>query len=67
MSTTYTDNLALPLLEDGSENWGAVFNGAMETMDIEIKAAQSPLVSLIYDQVLISRLNGGIVLQHYQL
>lgn len=67
MAITFTPNFLLPLLSDGSNNWGAVVNGAMETLDREIKAAQSPLVSLLNDQILISRLNGEIVLQHYQL
>ncbi len=67
MATSFTDNFGLPKLDTGSSNWGAVANGAMETIDIEMKAAQSPLVSLLNDQILISRLNGEIVLQHYQL
>ncbi len=67
MATTFTDNFGFPLLPDGSENWGTVFNAAMEKMDIEIKAAQSPLVSLIFNQTQISRIFGEIVLQHYQL
>jgi hypothetical protein len=67
MATTYTDNFLFPLLSDGSSNWGAVANGAMETLDIELKAAQSPLVSLVYDQTQISLVHGEIVLQHYQI
>jgi len=67
MATTFTDNFLFPLLSDGSSNWGSVANGAMEKLDIELKAAQSPLVSLIYDQTQISRLFGEIVLQHYQI
>ena len=67
MATTFTDNFLLPLLSSGSSNWGAVANGAMETLDIELKAAQSPLVSLVYNQTQISRVFGGIVLQHYQV
>ena len=67
MATTYTDNFLLAKLSTGSSNWGSNYNGAMETLDIEIKAAQSPLVSLINNQTLISRLNGEIVLQHFQL
>ena len=67
MSATFTDNFLLPLLSTGSSNWGAVANGAMETLDREVKAAQKPLVSLLNKQILISRLHGGIVLQHYQI
>ncbi len=67
MATTFTDNFLLPMPSTGSSNWGAASNGAMETIDREVKAAQSPLVSLLNDQILISRLNGEIVLQHYQL
>ena len=67
MAITYTDNFLLPLLSDGSSNWGSVANGAMEVLDRELKAAQSPLVSLVYKQTQISRVFGEIVLQHYQL
>lgn len=67
MPITFTDNFLFPLLTDGVSNWGANFNAAMDTLDREVKAAQSPLVSLVFEQILISRLNGEIVLQHYQL
>ena len=67
MAISYTDNFLFPLLDTGASNWGAGINGALETLDVEVKAAQSPLVSLLNDQILISRLNGEIVLQHYQL
>ncbi len=67
MTTTFTDNFLLGKLDTGSSNWGSVANGNINTIDLELKAAQSPLVSLLFDQILISRLNGEIVLQHYQL
>jgi hypothetical protein len=67
MAISYTDNFGFALPDTGSSNWGAAINAAMERLDIEVKAAQSPLVSLINQEVLISRLNGSIVLQHYQL
>ena len=67
MATTYTDNFTFPLLGSGSSGWDAVINGMLESVDIEIKAAQSPLVSLLNDQTLISMLNNEIILQHYQL
>jgi hypothetical protein len=67
MTISYTDNFGLALPDTGSSNWGAATNASMEKLDIEVKAAQSPLVSLINQEILISRINGGIVLQHYQL
>ncbi len=67
MTISYTTNFLLPKLDTGSSNWGSVANGAMDTIDREIKAAQKPLVSLLNKQVLISRLHGGIVLQHFQI
>ena len=67
MTISYTTNFLLPKLSDGGGNWGAVFNAMLDTVDLETKAAQSPLVSLIFNQTLINRLNGEIVLQHYQL
>ena len=67
MAISYTTNFALAKLDTGSSNWGAVTNADKDVIDRELKAAQSPLVSLINNQILISRLNGEIVLQHYQL
>jgi len=36
MTTTYTDNLELPLLSTGSSNWDAVINAMIETIDTEL-------------------------------
>lgn len=67
MSTSFTLNFLWAKHDTGASNWGATYNAVLNSMDIELKASQSPLVSLLFDQVLISRLNGEIVLQHYQL
>lgn len=66
MATTYTDNFLLPMLSTGSSNWGAVFNAAMETLDREVKAAQSPLVNRT-PEILIRRDTGGVLMIHRQL
>ena len=66
MAITFTDNFLLPLLTDGLNNWGANFNGAMETLDREVKAAQSPLVNRT-PEILIMRDTGEVLLIHRQL
>ena len=33
MTINYTDEMKLPLQEDGSYNWGAVLNGVFELLD----------------------------------
>ncbi len=66
MAITYTVNFTLPLLTDGSSNWGSVVNGLMEIIDLEMKAAQTPIVTMTPD-VVISRLTGEVILKHYQI
>ncbi len=65
MAITYTDNFSFPLLSDGSSNWGSVANGAMETLDIEIKAAQTPIISMATSQVLVNKRLGTVLLKHF--
>ena len=33
MSTSYTEEAKFPLLDTGSQNWGAAMNGVMEALD----------------------------------
>jgi hypothetical protein len=67
MAISYTDNFQLALPDTGSSNWGAAYNAAMERLDIEVKAAQTPLVLRDTLDNLIIRSTGETVLQHYQL
>lgn len=65
MSISYTDNFDFPLLDAGSDGWDAVMNGMLTDLDIELKAAQSPII-LTTGEVVVSRRLGEIVLKHYQ-
>ena len=65
MAISYTDNFSLPLLEAGSDGWDAVINGIITDLDIELKAAQTPIV-LTSGELLISKRLGEVVLKHYQ-
>ena len=65
MAISYTDNFNFPLLEAGSDGWDAVINGMLVDLDIELKAAQSPIV-LTSGEIVVSRRLGEIVLKHYQ-
>lgn len=65
MTISYTDNFNWPLLDDAAENAGAVFNAILEDLDIETKAAQTPII-LTTGQIVISKRLGEIILKHYQ-
>jgi len=65
MTISYTENFNWPLLDDAGENWGAVFNAVLEDLDIEVKAAQSPII-LTSGEVVVSMRLHEIVLKHYQ-
>lgn len=65
MSISYTDNFNFPLLESGSDGWDAVINGMITDLDIEVKAAQTPII-LTSGEMLISKRLGEIILKHYQ-
>jgi hypothetical protein len=67
MTISYTDNFGFPILDTGSSNWGAGFNGTLEKLDVEIKAAQTPLVLKSTLDNLVIMATGETVLQHYQL
>lgn len=64
MTISYTTNFRFPLHDDAGENWGAIFNGVLEDIDIEIKAAQTPIIST-GEQVIISKRLHEVVLKHY--
>ena len=68
MPISFTENFGFPLLGTGSSNWGAGINGALERLDIEIKAAQTPLVlrNTTLDNLII-RETGETVLKHFTL
>ncbi len=65
MAITYTDNFSLPLLESGSDGWDAVMNGMLETVDLELKAAQTPIVLLSSQAIVVSLRLGEVILKHY--
>lgn len=66
MSISYTNNFDFPLLDTGSDGWDAVMNGMLTDLDIELKAAQSPII-LTSGEVVVSKRLGEIVLKHYQI
>jgi len=66
MTISYTDNFGFSLLDRGSDGWDAEINGVLTDLDIEIKAAQSPII-LTSGEVIVSRRLGEIVLKHYQI
>ena len=65
MAISYTDNFNFPLLEAGSDGWDAVINGMLTDLDIELKAAQTPII-LTSGELLISMRLGEVILKHYQ-
>ena len=65
MSISYTDNFNFPLLEAGSDGWDAVINGMLTDLDIELKAAQTPII-LTSGEIVISKRLGEVLLKHYQ-
>lgn len=65
MAISYTDNFSFPLLEAGSDGWDAVINGMLTDLDVELKAAQSPIV-LTSGEVVVSLRLHEILLKHYQ-
>ncbi len=65
MTISYTTNFGFPLLEAGSDGWDAVINGMITDLDIETKAAQTPIV-LTTGVLVISKRLGEVLLKHYQ-
>ena len=65
MAISYTDNFAFALLDTGSSNWGAVINAMLETVDLELKAAQSPIILMSNSQILVCKRLGTVLLKHY--
>lgn len=65
MVISYTDNFSFPLLEAGSDGWDAVMNGMLTDLDVELKAAQTPIM-LTTGEIVISKRLGEVLLKHYQ-
>ena len=65
MTISYTDNFEFALLDTGASNWGAVVNAMLEKVDLELKAAQTPISLLSTQQQLVQRSTGEIILKHY--
>jgi hypothetical protein len=66
MAISYTTNFNWPMSGDAGENWGAIWNGVVEDLDIEVKAAQNPIVLTTGEIVISMRLGGAVILRHYQ-
>lgn len=64
MAISYTDNFNFPLVDDACQNWGAIWNGVMQDLDVEMKAAQTPII-LMNGQVVVSMRLREVVLKHY--
>ena len=65
MTISYTDNFVFPLLDTGSSNWGAGINGMLETVDLELKAAQTPIILMSNSQILVNKRLGTVLLKHH--
>lgn len=65
MAISYTTNFSFPLLDAGSDGWDAAINGMITDMDIELKAAQTPII-LTSESLVISKRLHEVVLKHYQ-
>lgn len=64
MAISYTTNFSFPLLDTGSDGWDATINGMLTDLDIELKAAQTPIVTTREELVVSKRLHE-VVLKHY--
>lgn len=64
MAISYTDNFNWPLLDDGSGNSGAVWNGIAEDLDIEVYTAQHPIVNRS-GETIISFAQGEVVFKRF--
>ena len=64
MAISFTINFLFPKLDTGASNWGAGFNGALETIDIEIFQAQNPIVNRNGD-IMVSILNGNVIQKRF--
>lgn len=65
MAISYTPNFNFPLIDAGSDGWDAVINGMITDLDIEVKAAQTPII-LTSGEIVISKRLGEVILKHYQ-
>ena len=65
MTISYTDNFEFALIDTGSSNWGSVTNSMLERVDLELKAAQTPIILLSTQDVVVSRRLGEVILKHY--
>lgn len=65
MAISYTDNFGFALLEGGSDGWDPEINSVLTDLDIEVKAAQTPII-LTSVEIVASRRLGEVILKHYQ-
>ena len=64
MTIAYTPNFSFALLGTGSANWGAVTNAMLESVDLEVKAAQTPIIDRS-GNIIVSLLRGQVILKKY--
>ncbi len=65
MAISYTTHFNFALLDTGSDGWDAETNSIFTNLDLELKAAQTPII-LTTTEVVVSRRLGEIILKHYQ-
>jgi len=65
MTISYTDNFGFALIDSGSDGWDAEINGVLTDLDIELKAAQTPII-LTTGEPVVSRRLREVILKHYQ-
>lgn len=61
MTISYTTYFNWPLADDAGENWGAIFNGILEDLDLALAEARDPL---IWDDNTAGRIDGSEVLTY---
>lgn len=44
MAISYTTNFKWAKLDDAGQNWGAVWNGVLEDLDLYLAEARNPLI-----------------------
>ena len=64
MAISYTDNFSFPLLDSKAKNWGAVINGILEDLDIELYKAQHPIVNRSAE-IMVSIVNGMVIKKQF--
>jgi len=64
MTISYTNHFSFALVDTGNSNWGAVTNAMLESVDIEVKAAQTPIMDRS-GNIITSSLREQVILKRY--